>query len=88
MCVFLKVNLFKMSGGGNNNEMETRITHSLKAARGGGREDEARVLISENVPDLTTKREGGQNPCGREQSEGLVCTPAAGAAVKVFGLRK
>lgn len=34
-----------MSRGGNNNEMEPRIGHTLKAAGGGGQEDEARVLI-------------------------------------------
>lgn len=77
-----------MSRSGNNDEMETRIGHSLKAAGGGGREDETRVLISENVPDLTTRRGGGQNHCSREQSEGLACTPATGAIVKVVGRRK
>lgn len=88
MYIFLKVNLLKMSCGGNNDETETRIGHSLKAAGGGGQEDEARVLISENVPDMTTRREGGQNHCCREQSEELVCPPVAGAILKVVGLRK
>lgn len=88
MYILLKVNLLKMSCGGNNDETETRIGHSLKATGRGGREDEARVLISEIVPDLTTRRKGGQNHCCREQSEELVCPPVAGAILKVVGLRK
>lgn len=57
LYIFLKVNLLKMSCCGNYDEMETRIGHSLKAAGGGGREDEARVLISENVPEVDNKKE-------------------------------
>lgn len=88
LCIFLKSNLLKRSRSGNNDKMEKRICHSLKAAGGGEREDEARVLISESVPNSKTRREGGRNHRNREQSEELVCTPEAAAILKVVGPRQ